>query len=205
MTTKLKIDLSQGLLEVEGSEAFVRTIYSDFKTHFAGIDEDEGGTGSTSQKTRRTRKTKASKGKTTTSSKASSPQQTISEKQSIEAEIPTKLAPLSPTYTYLNDLELGATKDHPSLIEFMDAKFPITNEERNIVFIYFLQNMLNLDSVTPNHIYTCYRAVKFRAPLNIENTLTRRDWIEVDKDGGLTLTAVGKTYVEKQLPKKVKN
>ena len=36
MTTKLKIDLSGGILEVEGSEAFVRAIYKDFKLHFIG-------------------------------------------------------------------------------------------------------------------------------------------------------------------------
>ena len=38
MSTKLKIDLTQGLLEVEGSESFVKIIYNDFKTHFAGIE-----------------------------------------------------------------------------------------------------------------------------------------------------------------------
>ena len=36
MTTKLKIDLSEGVLEVEGTEAFVTAIYNDFKAHFVG-------------------------------------------------------------------------------------------------------------------------------------------------------------------------
>ena len=38
MTTRLKIDLSQGILEVEGSETFVKAIYNDFKAHFVKSD-----------------------------------------------------------------------------------------------------------------------------------------------------------------------
>jgi len=208
MTTKLKIDLSQGLLEVEGSESFVRTIYSDFKTHFAGIDDDDETTAS--KRTRRTRKTKTTSNKTTPAAKKSTTTTATAEKvtppkAAKKAEVLSKPPlPKPPAYTYIDGLALEATDGHPSLVEFMDTKFPITNEERNIVFIYFLHHMLNLDMVTPDHIYTCYRAVKFRAPLNIENTLTRRDWIEVDKDNNLSLTEAGKNYVENQLPKKVK-
>ena len=43
MTTKLKIDLSQGILEVEGSETFVRAIYRDFKMQFLGEEAVEEG------------------------------------------------------------------------------------------------------------------------------------------------------------------
>ena len=202
MTTKLKIDLSQGLLEVEGSESFVRTIYSDFKTHFAGIDQETDDT----KKTRRSRTTKATaKPKTAPPAKKSTRQTKMTATpEKTPASKPQTPSP-APTYTYIEGLDLGAANDHPSLAEFMDAKFPITNEERNIVFLYFLQDTLKLDAVTPDHIYTCYRAVKFRAPLNIENTLNRREWIEIGKNGNLTLTTAGKNYVEKQLPKKVKH
>ena len=41
MTTKLKIDLVQGILEVEGSETFVKAIYRDFKVQFLGEDAVE--------------------------------------------------------------------------------------------------------------------------------------------------------------------
>ncbi len=210
MTTKLKIDLSQGLLEVEGSEAFVRTIYSDFKTHFAGIEDEEEGT-TASKRTRRSRKSKTTTNKTSKTTASAKKSTATTEKvapttATEKEEAPPKpTPPKPPTYTYIDGLTLEATDSHPSLVEFMDTKFPITNEERNIVFIYFLRQMLKLDQVTPDHIYTCYRAVKFRAPLNIENTLTRRDWIEVDGDNNLKLTEAGKKYVENQLPKKVKN
>ncbi len=35
MTTKLIIDLSRGLIEVEGSEAFVEKIYQDFRAQIS--------------------------------------------------------------------------------------------------------------------------------------------------------------------------
>lgn len=197
MTTKLKIDLSQGLLEVEGSEVFVRTIYNDFKTHFAGIESPAEG----AKRTRRSRRTPTAPPKTPTMDRAGD--------EEVVTPPPPRAAPPMPTYTIIKDLDLGAADDHPSLVEFMDSKFPITNEERNIVFLYYLQHMLNLKSITLDHVYTCYREARIRAPLNLENSLRmtaeHHGWIKTAKTGKMTLTSDGKQYVEKQLPKKVRH
>jgi hypothetical protein len=193
MTTKLKIDLSQGILEVEGSESFVKIIYNDFKTHFAGIETPDE-----RKPARRTRKTKAA-------AKAATPEPVAEE---VKAEPPPKTPP-PPAYALIKDLNLTSTDSRPSLVEFMDSKFPITNEERNIVFLYYLQYSLKLKSITLDHIYTCYRETKIRAPLNLENSLRitadQHSWITITKTGKISLTSAGKSYVEKQLPKKVKN
>ncbi len=201
MTTKLKIDLTQGLLEVEGSESFVKSIYADFKTHFAGIEIDED-----KKPKRRTRKSPAKAGNAPPRTKPA--EQAVAEAAApltVPAEPAPKKAP-SPaqTYTYLENLDLKATRDRPSLVEFMDAKFPLTNEERNVVFLYYLRNLRKLKSIMVDHIYTCYRVARIRAPLNIENSMNQRGWIRVAKNGRLTLTAAGKKYVEDQLPKKLK-
>jgi hypothetical protein len=199
MTTKLKIDLSQGILEVEGSESFVKLIYSDFKTHFAGIETVEE-----PKSARRSRKRKTI-AKTTPPKPA--PEPVVQEEKVKPA--PKKARLPTPTYTRVQDLELGAADGRPSLVEFMDAKFPITNEERNIVFLYYLQHTLKVKSITLNHIYTCYRQARIRVPLNLENSLRvtadQHGWIKTTKTGAMTLTPAGKRYVENQLPKKVKN
>lgn len=44
MITKLKIDISAGLLEVEGAEDFVKTIYEDFKGSLAKTPNQSPGT-----------------------------------------------------------------------------------------------------------------------------------------------------------------
>lgn len=227
MASKLKIDLSQGVLEVEGSESFVRTIYNDFKAHFIEDEAPEAVEPVKPVKARRTkatRATKATNSRTKSTAKAVEPQPEpqveapvaepvleigdteflIEEKPSSE----TKISPLKPSYTYLKELALGAANGRPSLVEFMDAKFPITNEERNLVFLHYLQNVVGLKSITADHIYTCYKAANIRTPLNIdsslEQTANQRHWIKIDKSGHLTLTATGKNYVENQLPKKTK-
>ena len=221
MSTKLKIDLTQGILEVEGSESFVKIIYNDFKTHFAGIEDVEEDL----KPPRRTRKRKPAAKKVEQPASVSAPTP-VSAPTSVpasilefvveddpdqsEPELPRKKpSPPMPVYTQIEGLDLGAADDRLSLVEFMDVKFPLTNEERNIVFLYYLQHNLKLKSISSDHIYTCYRHAKIRVPLNLDNSLRitadQHNWIKTTKAGKMTLTAVGKQYVEKQLPKKVKH
>lgn len=209
MSTRLKIDLTQGILEVEGSESFVKIIYNDFKAHFAGIE----GVDDDLKPPRRTRRRqpKAKKVEQPTEVPASIFEFVAADDSAqFEPEPDSqKLSPPMPVYTQVEGLDLGAADDRPSLVEFMDAKFPLTNEERNIVFLYYLQHNLKLRSITADHIYTCYRQAKIRVPLNLENSLRitadQRNWIKTTRTGKMSLTAAGKQYVEKQLPKKVKH
>jgi len=215
MSTKLKIDLTQGILEVEGSESFVKIIYNDFKTHFAGIEAVDNDL----KPPRRARKRKpaAKKADQSIPAPASTPVpasvlEFVTEDDPDQPEPKPrrkKSSPPMPLYTQVEGLDLGAADGRVSLVEFMDAKFPLTNEERNIVFLYYLQHNLKLKSITPDHIYTCYRHAKIRVPLNLDNSLRittdQHKWIKTTKAGKMTLTAAGKQYVEKQLPKKVKH
>lgn len=235
MTTRLKIDLSQGLLEVEGSETFVKAIYNDFKAHFVDtngqVDEAEPPLPVKPKRAKVARPPKTRAETVTLPVIPSPPEVTeASAPVSVETEEavpvppepvpipepapelalePKAPAPSLPTYTYIQDLKLGHIGDRPSLVEFMDAKLPITNEERNLVFLYYLQHILKIKPITLDHIYTCYREAKIRAPLNIENSLRmtaeQRGWIKANQNGSMTVTPDGKLYVEKQLPKKVKN
>ncbi len=225
MTTKLKIDLSQGILEVEGSETFVKAIYTDFKAHFV---EPDGRTGE--EETALTAKAKRIKTPRMPKIRRDSapviveppaeevvPESAPPVNEVAPPSVPEPVPPLPPVeakvpppaYTYIENLELGHTSGHSSLVEFMDAKLPITNEERNLVFLYYLQHILKIKPISLHHVYTCYREAKIRAPLNIENSLRltaeQRGWIKANQNGSMTVTPEGKLYVERQLPKKVKN
>jgi len=187
MNTKLRIDLTQGILEVEGSETFVKGIYTDFKSHFI----TEATPPTEEKKTTRTRRSK------TTTVKPKAPITT-------NKSLPTpQTTPPDPGYTMLK-LTLGATKKRAGLIEFTDAKVPITNEERNLVFLYYLQQTLKLKEIRVDHIYTCYKHVKARVPVDIENSLTttakQHEWLEVNEIGIITITTKGIDYVENNLP-----
>ncbi len=204
MTTKLKIDLSQGILEVEGSETFVRAIYKDFKVQFLGEEAAEEPVKST----RRRRSKKATKTgvQPDQAGEAAEPPETPPPPE--PSPQPKKPPVPVPTYTYIEALKLDANADRPSLVEFMDTKLPITNEERNLVFLYYLQYIIKQKPIKIDHVYTCYREANIRAPLNIENSLqmtaNHQNWIKITKTGHMSTTPAGKLYVEKQLPKKKK-
>jgi hypothetical protein len=208
MTTKLKIDLAQGILEVEGSETFVKAIYSDFKLHFIGEDAGES---LDNKPKRRRRKRPALAAQSTlppaaSTEPAKSPAAPVTKAEPPPAPLPE---PSRPEYKFLEDLELTAGQGRASLVEFMDTKFPITNEERNLVFVYYLQHLLKIKTITYDHVYTCYRAAKIRVPLNLDSNLqstaNHRNWIKITKTGRLSVTPAGKIYADKQLPKKLKN
>ncbi len=208
MTTKLKIDLSLGLLEVEGSESFVKAIYNDFKAHFVG--EEAVGDLFRPVKKRRTRTTEATAKISKLEPVDSAPGQVTPAKVSpvepvVESQKQTVDKP-KPSYKFLETLDLSASEDQPSLVQYMDAKFPVTNEERNLVFLHYLQHMRKIKPITVDHIYTCYRVSKIRVPISIEKSLhMAANWINVSKTGRLSVNAVGKRYVEKQLPKRSKS
>ncbi len=208
MTTKLKIDVSQGLLEVEGSESFVKVIYNDFKIHFVGLDTADDLTPA-----RRGRKVKTAEEVMTDVPVDSEPGiepavEPVIQEEMIETPLPKPVAAPAPVYTVIKDLELGAAEGRPALVEFMDSKFPLTNEERNIVFLYHLQQNLKLKAITPDHIFTCYKHARIRVPLNLDNSLRittdQLGWIKTTKNGHMQLTPAGKLYIEQQLPKKIK-
>lgn len=209
MTTRLKIDWDQGILEVEGSETFVKAIYQDFKAQFLGEEVIEPT--SKPPKRRRSRRAKIAASPAPEAEKVTEPV--------VQPEVAPALPPLEPVaeakapvpaqvYDFLKDLDLTATPDHPSLVEFMDSKFPITNEERNLVFAYFLQNFIKEKPITPDHIYTCYRKAKIRAPLDLAHSLRttadHQKWLKIAKNGHITVTADGQRYLEQHLPKKLK-
>lgn len=203
MSTKLKIDLTQGILEVEGSEVFVKSIYRDFKLQFLGeeaVEEEE--------KPTRRRRGRKPKPRAKVTPKPKSAEEAAPEPVA-PAKAELKPPPPAPSYDYLRDLDLTASPDHLSLVEFMDSKFPITNEERNLVFLYYLQYVIKRKPNSPDHIYTCYRKANIRVPINLENSLhmtaDHHGWIRVAKNGNLTVTAVGKRYAENELPKRVKS
>lgn len=215
MTTKLKIDLTQGILEVEGSETFVKAIYRDFKTQFLGDEAVEAETGNSTRPKRR-RKTNDAKAKAAPPAQPEkidepappAPKPEVPTQPAVPPEpTPAKKRP-SQTYTYMEDLELKATADHLSLVEFMDSKLPITNEERNLVFLYYLQYIIKHKPIKLDDVYTCYVTGRIRVPLNIEQSLQKTadsvNWIKITKNGSMNVTAEGKRYVEEQLPKKVK-
>lgn len=101
----------------------------------------------------------------------------------------------------LKDLDLsehnGAEK---SLKDFIAEKNPGSNVQKTATFVYYLENMLKLQEITIDHIFTCYKLMGYRMPNNLQQNLadtcsSRYGYIG-RKDGKFTMTVVGNNYIE---------
>lgn len=105
----------------------------------------------------------------------------------------------------ITDLDLNGTSYNMSLKKFVEEKNPTSNLQRTTVFIYYLQMALGLKQITMNHIYTCYKAMDFECPNNLKqnlnDTCSSRYGYVSRKNGNYAITAIGKTFIENDLPK----
>lgn len=178
MEAKLHIDLAQGTLEVEGSETLVRDIYNDYKDRMSKI------TPVIPKKTNGEQKAKP---------EAPAPQKTKPRQSKKE------------TLSIVKELNLAEQGDKPSLKDFF-SKYNLSNNfERNLIFVYYLQNINKEPAITADHIFSCYRYVGARIPgafkQSLWDTASQRGWIDTSSLDSIKLTTQGINYIEKDMAK----
>ncbi len=132
MTSKLHINLSIGLIEVEGSEELVRDIYADFQknlTSHTGLQlETDTPKGNTENKSGAAKsKSKAADKPKTTKKSGSSGEQ------------------LDVVSEFFNNSK-------PFLNEISKFEMPKGHQQRVLLFIYIMQK-IGMKNITLNHIY----------------------------------------------------
>lgn len=99
-------------------------------------------------------------------------------------------------------------KGKTTLREFYAEKNPKDDQQKIVVFLYYLAKTLNLQNITPDHIYTCFKDLKEKIPSNlhqaIRNIKDRRRWIDFSTINDIQLTVQGENLVEQELGKKAK-
>lgn len=184
MNTKIRIDLTQGIIEAEGNEDFVKSIYNDFKERLDGP--------------------KNFKPKTT----QTLPSKTQSKppvKDKNESTPKRKVAHSNPKM--VNDLDLSGRDCETSLKDFYAQYKVKSNFEKNLIFLYYLKNVMNEVKVGIDHIFTCYRNINgIKIPGNLEqsirDTRTKKSWIDYKKIEDLSLIVHGINYVEHDMKKR---
>ncbi len=177
-TTKLHINLHQGVLEVEGEETFVRDIYKEFKTellknasnsHLPGISKKTAGT-----------KTPGTK------SEATIPKKKKGNVKSDEPKVD-------------KTLDLSGVNQAPSLKDFVSQYQPKTNMERNVVFIGYLKDKMETDKVSMDHVWTCYHDLELNFPVSMKQSLydtsSKKSWINVPSLDDLSLSVQGNNWL----------
>jgi hypothetical protein len=115
----------------------------------------------------------------------------------------TRRRALSPSA--VRDLDLapnGAT----SLKDFVAEKQPKTNHDKNVVSVYYLAEVLRLNGVTVDHVFTCYKDMRWREPGNLANSLAltanRKRFLDTASLDDIKLTPAGRNHVDHDLPPK---
>ena len=183
--TRIKIDMVQGIVEAEGEEAFVRAIYQDFREALSKKVQPEKE--QTKPEHRRER-----------SSQPPSPKVSDPKKKSVrKARSAPKMVP---------DLDLSGSGNIESLRAFYAKYNATTNFDRNLVFIYYLKNMLKIEAVTIDHIFTCYRNIQgVKIPGSLEQSLidtrSRKGWIDTASLDNIGLNVHGINHLEHDMEK----
>lgn len=102
---------------------------------------------------------------------------------------------------FLDDLDLFP-KNQESLADFLNKyKHRKSSLKLNLLFVYYLKQIRNINKVDQNHLFTCYRAMKFTLPKNlyhsISDTISKNHWLKEISD--LKITSVGFNEVEQNM------
>jgi len=187
-TTKIKIDLTQGIIEAEGTEDFVKSIYADYKDALKQNGEPRRSPASS-----RSARKKA-KPITPTAADAAS-----------TAKKKKKAGGGRGTPAIVKDLNLAGGGKKKRLKDFYAQFTASSNFERNLIFVYYLQHELELTDITVDHVFTCYRDVQVKAPEALQQSLwdtsNRRGWLDTSKAEDIKVTVPGMNYLEHDMPR----
>jgi hypothetical protein len=99
-------------------------------------------------------------------------------------------------YTIISELNLYP-ENGPELNEFFTKYKTKSSREINLIFIYYLKKIINVENVNANHIYTCYKHVNVSHPLikqSLIDTKYSKGWIDTSDMNNIVLTTIGENY-----------
>ena len=107
-------------------------------------------------------------------------------------------------YQINKDLNLSP-KDKTSLKQFVESKKPQSNIEFNAVVIYYMQKILNIESISIDDVYSCYKDIGRKVPNALKQSLTdtcssKYGYIAVNNNS-YSIHVKGENFVELDLPK----
>ncbi len=109
-----------------------------------------------------------------------------------------------PVLSLIKDMDL-----HPdnaeSLRDFYDSKQPKSQYEQIATFVYYMRKILELDGITPNHVFTCFKDVQQRPPIDlpqiIRNCAAKKGWVDTSRKDGIDITTSGENLLDHDLPR----
>lgn len=105
----------------------------------------------------------------------------------------------------IKDLDLSGGDDKPSLREFYGRYSPKIYQEKNLIFCYYLQNVINHTPITVNHVFTCYRNIGIKTSKALHQSLLdtshHKGWLDTSSMDNITVPVAGLNYMEHDMAK----
>jgi hypothetical protein len=188
---KLKVDFKNGLVEVEGDEALVKEVYADYKEVLSGLIAAR-------QYTEPAAALSAGKDEDESAKKPNKK----AKKQKSKSQSKSKS-----THKIVSDLNL-LPADKQSFKDFFSDKSggnKLSAQEFNLVAVYYLKKVLNVQGVSADHVYTCYKEAGQIVPTalvqSLKDTASLKGWISTSKTDDIKIEIAGENEVEHRMPK----
>lgn len=191
MQNKLHINLSQGIIDVEGDAELVRAIYEDFKGKLSPVSTTAAASVSSFP-------TQAS------SSAPSAPSAKLKKRNSAKRKnthgevAASAFNPDAPK----RDKSLDTSK----LLAFYQQFEPVSAPEKILIFLKFLVEHGGIPKPNTDQIYTCFLDVKEKPPQAFaqafRDTATKKGFIDFNSAEDIVLTTKGNNHFEFDLKRK---
>jgi hypothetical protein len=109
--------------------------------------------------------------------------------------------------TFVKDLNLSP-KGSPRFKDFASEKAAGTAAEQCVVAVFYLTEILKMNPIGVDHVFTCFKDMNWRLPSNLANRLSvvssTKGWLNTEDLSNITLTPGGHNLVTHDLPPKAK-
>jgi hypothetical protein len=93
----------------------------------------------------------------------------------------------------------------PNMRDFATGKAPANNYERNLVAVYYLEEILAISAIEVGHVLAAFAECEWRPASDPENSLmvtaSRKGWLETSDMKAIRLTHRGRSTVQYDLPR----
>lgn len=189
--TRLSLDLQKGLVDVEGDETFVRSVYEDFKELLSGYPEQRGAGDNES----------AGDNKVDSTAAAPAPKKSRSRNRSAKRAEGSDNSASQAAYKpeFLSNLDVSGLK------EFFTGFAPKNHSEKILIFSRFLSDEKGIKPFGFNHIFTCYKSLREKMPTAfvqaLRDTKSRHHFIEFNGPDSIAVTLHGDNHFDHELQK----
>lgn len=94
-----------------------------------------------------------------------------------------------------------------SAVDFAASKAPSNAREKCVVAVYYLRDVIGLEKVTAQAVFTFFKSVQWPTPADLKNKLQQAGsagWLDTSSSEDIKLTSSGENLVEHSLPVKAK-